>query len=93
MVKKTGTVSSLLLALAIAVPLATTGCAEHHYYRAYDPAHNDYHNWDNAEAGFYVQWETETHRDHRDFRKRNNEEQQEYWKWRHDHSDHDHDRH
>ncbi|HXP86657.1 MAG TPA: hypothetical protein VN841_18145 [Bryobacteraceae bacterium] len=30
----------------------------------------------------------ETHRDpHRDFRKLNRDEQQEYWKWRHDRPD------
>jgi len=88
-----GYVGSLLLSAVLAAPLVTTGCAEHHYYRAYDPYHNDYHRWDNNEVVYYNQWTVETHRDqHRDYRKLNKEEQKEYWNWRHDH-DHDHDHH
>jgi len=88
-----GYVGSLLLSAVLAAPLVTTGCAEHHHYRAYDPYHNDYHRWDNNEVVYYNQWTVETHRDqHRDYRKLNKEEQKEYWNWRHDH-DHDHDHH
>jgi hypothetical protein len=80
---------SLLLAVALAVPLATTGCAEHHY-RVYDPYYNDYHQWDNNEVVYYNQWTVETHRDpHRDFKNLNNNEKKEYWTWRHSHEDHD----
>jgi len=36
-----------------------------------------------VETGYYQRWETDTHRHHEDFRRRNKEEQQEYWNWRH----------
>lgn len=52
-------------------------------YRVYDPGYRDYHNWDANEEGFYSQWEIQTHRRHRDFRKRPANEQKEYWEWRH----------
>jgi len=82
---------TFLLAGALALPLATVGCGEHHYYRAYDPYHNDYHRWDDHETVYYQQWSVDTHRDgHRDFRKLNDDEKKEYWNWRHQH-DHDHD--
>ena len=63
MVRKLGFFSSLVLAAAFVLPLATTGCA----HRVYDPYHSDYHHWNGHENGFYVQWEGETHRDHREF--------------------------
>lgn len=88
--------SSLLLGAALTLPLVTAGCAEHHYYRVYDPYYRDYHRWDNDEVVFYNQWSAENHRDlHRDFRKLDRDEQKEYWEWRHGHKDHDrdHDRH
>ena len=75
---------ALLLAGALAAPLAVIGCAEH-TYRVYDPYHNDYHRWDDHEVVFYTQWERDTHRDHRDFDKRDAAEQKEYWDWRHSH--------
>ncbi|MGA8540537.1 MAG: hypothetical protein WB566_13615 [Terriglobales bacterium] len=66
-------------------------CAEHHYYRVYDPYYSDYHVWNHDEVVYYNQWATEYHRDpHRDFRKLPPEEQKEYWTWRHSHGDHDH---
>jgi hypothetical protein len=64
------------------------GCAVH--ARVYDPYYHDYHHWDGTEVGFYGRWETETHREHRDFNQRNDSEKKEYWDWRHQ-SDHDHD--
>ncbi len=80
----------MILAMAFGMAMLVTGCAEHHYYRAYDPYHNDYHNWDSHENVYYQQWVVETHRDpHRDYRKLNKDEQKQYWTWRHDH-DHDH---
>jgi hypothetical protein len=72
--------------------LATLGCADHHYYRAYDPYYNDYHRWDDHERIYYEQWSRENHRDeHRDFRQLDKNEQKEYWTWRHSHPDQDHD--
>jgi hypothetical protein len=66
-------------------------CAEHNTYRVYDGYYHDYHNWDAHEESYYVGWEKETHRDHRDFKKRNADEQSDYWKWRHSHLDKDKD--
>jgi hypothetical protein len=81
----------LLLASAISLPLATVGCAEHHY-RTHDPYYNDYHRWDDHERVYYNQWVVETHRNpQRDYRKLNKDEQKEYWTWRHNHPDRDHD--
>ncbi len=77
----------LLLAAVLASPLVNTGCAVRARY--YDPDHGDYHRWNHGEVVYYNQWEVQTHRDHRDFKQRNADEQRDYWKWRHDH-DHDH---
>ena len=61
-------------------------------HRVYDPEYHDYHQWDNNEVVYYQRWEGETHRRHENFRRRNREEQNEYWNWRHRH-ERDHDRH
>lgn len=74
------------LAAALIAP-ALTGCAVH--ARVYDPYYHDYHAW-NGEVGYYSQWESDTHRDHKDFNKRSADEQKQYWDWRHSH---DHDQH
>ncbi len=84
-------VSSLFLAAALASSVLGTACAEHHYYRVYDPDHSDYHVWNHDEVVYYNQWARENHRDpNRDFRKLPPEEQKEYFNWRHSHGDHDH---
>jgi hypothetical protein len=84
--------SSLLLAIALASSLGGIACAEHHYYRVYDPYYTDYHVWNDDEVGYYHRWADETHRDRdRDFRKLPKDEQKEYWTWRHNHEDRDHD--
>ena len=72
--------TSLLVAFATAVPLTCSGCAAR--ANVYDPYYHDYHAWP-AEQGYYVQWETETHRDHRDFNKRSDADKKAYWDWRH----------
>jgi len=77
--------ASLLLLAVIASPVLISGCAVH--ARVYDPYYNDYHTWA-GENGYYLQWERETHRDHRDFNKRSDKEKKEYWDWRHHHEDH-----
>jgi hypothetical protein len=77
--------SSLLLAAVLLSPVAITGCAARASYRVYDPYYGDYHRWDDHENAFYLQWEGETHRDHRDFDKRDRNEQKEYFTWRHNH--------
>jgi hypothetical protein len=77
--------SLILMASTMAVPVFITGCATHAEagYRVYDPYYGDYHTWDNGEAVYYSRWENETHRNHEDFRKRNSDEQKQYWTWRH----------
>jgi len=80
-------VSSILLAVALFSPVLFSGCAVRASYRVYDPAHADYHVWDGNEVVYYQRWEVETHRDHREFKKRHSDEQKEYWTWRHDHHD------
>jgi hypothetical protein len=77
--------STLLLAGAIAAPAMISGCAAHAEYRVYDPYHSDYHAWNHDEVVYYGQWETETHRQHVDYKKRKGDEQKEYWDWRHQH--------
>jgi hypothetical protein len=80
-------VGPLCLALTIAAALTTTGCAEHHYYRVYDPYYRDYHVWNDNEVVYYHRWAAETHHDpNRDFRKIPPGEQKDYWTWRHGHS-------
>jgi len=79
----------LFLAAMLTSPLLFTGCAVH--ARVYDPYYHDYHAWD-GESGYYVQWETDTHRRHEDFNKRSDNDKKAYWDWRHQH-DHDHDNH
>ena len=88
---------AMTLALAVGLPLLTVGCAEHHYYRAYDPYYRDYHRWDRHEDAYYQQWTFETHRPRVDYRRLNRYEQREYWTWRHNHrkyrhNDRDYDR-
>jgi hypothetical protein len=81
-------VSHGLAAAGLFAMLGVSGCAVHAGvgYRVYDPYYSDYHVWNDGEVGFYNNWAAETHRDpHRDFRKLNHNDQQEYWKWRHDH--------
>jgi hypothetical protein len=82
-------VSSLFLAAALAATVVGTACAEHHYYRVYDPYYSDYHVWNDTEVTYYHQWARENHRDeNRDFRKLPPEEQKQYWTWRHSNGDH-----
>lgn len=78
-------VYSILVVVAFFCGVALSGCAVRASYRAYDPAYEDYHVWDGNEGVYYQRWEVETRRDHRDIRKRNNDEQKEYWTWRHAH--------
>lgn len=86
--------ASLALGTAFLSPALIAGCASGHA-RMYDAGYGDYHTWDANENVYYVQWETNTHRDHQDFKRRNADEQKEYWTWRHsnqkdDRHDNDH---
>jgi hypothetical protein len=83
---------SFALAAALALPITISGCAARvdAGYRYHDRDHDDYHVWNNDEVVYYGQWENETRRDHKEFRKRDANDQKEYWNWRHN-RDHDHD--
>ncbi len=76
--------SPLLLAAMVSTALLS-GCTVH--ARIYDPYYRDYHTWDEHEGVYYGQWERETHRDHADFKSRNDGDQKDYWAWRHNHTD------
>ena len=74
---------ALLLIGAIAAPVATIGCAAR--VRVYDVGYRDYHHWNADEDRHYRVYLQEKHENYRDFKERNKDEQQDYWKWRHDH--------
>jgi hypothetical protein len=78
-----GKLSTLFLGTVMVASL--TGCAVHAGY--YDPYYHDYHRW-NGETVYYNQWEHDTHRNHEDFKKRNDADKKAYWDWRHSHDDH-----
>jgi len=79
----------MVLSVAMVVfPVVISGCAAR--VRVYDEEHRDYHDWNHGEVVYYQRWEVETHRDHRDFNRRNAEEKKEYWNWRHAHMDNEH---
>lgn len=84
---------SLICATVLLAPVAMSGCAASGSYRVYDSDHHDYHQWNQSEEGYYVQWESNTHRHHEKFRKRDSDDQKQYWNWRHSHSDNGHDNH
>jgi Spy/CpxP family protein refolding chaperone len=85
-------VPHLVLASLLAATVALVGCAAHSEYRVYDPDDGTYHYWNRSEAGYYNQWEHDTHRHHRDYRKRSQDEQRQYWQWRANHRGHDQNR-
>lgn len=76
---------AILLALALLSPVMISGCAARASNTVYDPYYRDNHVRDNNEMFYYQRWETETHREHRDYKRRKSDEQKEYWDWRHKH--------
>jgi hypothetical protein len=73
-----------LLAMAITSgPVLLSGC--YGQVRYYDTDYGVYHTWNRHEGVYYQQWENDTHRRHENFRDRNKQDQEEYWRWRHDH--------
>jgi hypothetical protein len=66
-----------LLAGAIASSMLLAGCFFHH---------GPYSPWISVEEPRYEQWERSTHRDHKQFDTRADDEQREYWQWRSSHS-------
>ena len=78
-------VTSFVLSAAFAASVMLAGCSARvtSGYRVHDSYQNDDHAWDNNELVFYSRWEGDTHRKHRDFRRRHANEQKDYWTWRH----------
>lgn len=72
-------INLLVFAAALSIALLT-GCTVHARY--YDPYYHDYHPA-SGEVVYYNQWERDSHHDHVELKKRNKEEQKEYWDWRH----------
>jgi len=72
--------SSWLLTATMTTTLFAIGCTVHAGY--YDPYYHDYHPMQ-GEVVYYGQWESETHREHKELKQRNKDEQNEYWDWRH----------
>lgn len=84
-------VRTLMMSAVVFLQFFLGACAEHNSYRVDDGYYHDHHDWDDREQSYYVQWENESHREHRDFKARSSDEQNEYWKWRHSHDkDKDH---
>lgn len=69
-------VSYGLFAALITAAGISTGCEVRAGY--YDPYYHDQHRWA-VEEPYYSRWEGETHRRHEEFRRRNKEEQRQYW--------------
>ena len=83
-------ISACLLGGAMATAIFTTGCGVHAGY--YDPYYHDHHPVD-GEIVYYNQWESDNHHEHKDLKRRNKDEQKEYWDWRHKHDKDKHDDH
>jgi hypothetical protein len=65
-------VQILLVAGALASPPVVSGCFFNHHSSP----------WMQVEESHYEQWERATHRSHRDYQARGDDEQKEYWQWR-----------
>jgi len=86
-------ISSLLLAVALAAPVAVLAIPASKddgvQIRVYDSHHKDYHNWDDHENRAWGVYLTNNHKKQREFKKASKREQNNYWNWRHSHPDHD----
>jgi hypothetical protein len=86
-------ISSLLLAAALAAPVAIMAAPGPQdasvQIRFYDRSHKDYHNWDDRESHAWGIFLSKNHRDSHEFLKANTKEQSNYWNWRHAHPDRD----
>lgn len=75
----------LLFTSVLATALFSSGCEAH--VRVYDPYYHDYHVWA-PEDPYYRQWERDNHREHVEFKKRNEADRKAYWDWRHNSEHH-----
>ncbi len=86
-------ISSLLLAAALAAPVAVLSAPapkdDGVQVRIYDSHHKDYHKWDDHENRAWALYLTNNHKKQHEFSKSSKREQTRYWNWRHSHPDHD----
>jgi hypothetical protein len=86
-------ISSLLLAAALAAPVAIMASPAPNddgvQVRVYDSHHKDYHNWDDHENNAWGIYLTNNHEKNHEFSKSSKKEQSHYWNWRHSHPDRD----
>jgi hypothetical protein len=86
-------ISSLLLAAALAAPVAVMAAPapkdEGVQVRVYDSRHKDYHNWDDRENNSWGIYLTNNHKKKHEFSRSSRREQSHYWDWRHSHPDRD----
>jgi len=76
---------TILLGVALATPLLTSGCAAR--VRYYDDYYADHHPWNDGEARAYRVWLGERHYEYREFNRLSRDQQRDYWRWRHEHPD------
>jgi type III secretory pathway component EscR len=82
--------NAILLAAALTVPAHINAQDRDNQTRHYeDKAHNDSHEWNDAEDKAYRRYLEEHHKKYHDFDKASKKEQADYWKWRHSHPDQD----
>src|SRR5262249_19727473 len=79
---------SAVIVAALIGPAAAMGCATHHNYNPY--YYREYPEWDDHDRTYYLFWENETHREHREYLRRSEREQRVYWEWRRHHDRHHH---
>lgn len=80
-------IASLCFATVLSVPVAVLAAAAPQDDRVYDPAHKDYHHWDDRENAAWHRFIAEKHWKDHEFAKATRKEQEAYWNWRHDHPD------
>lgn len=83
--RTTGVIGSLLLAVALASPALTSGCAAR--VGVYDEWHHDHHRWDDHEEIVFRGYLTDNHKDYHRYKEMSRDDQKAYWDWRHNHSD------
>jgi hypothetical protein len=86
-------ISSLLLAAALAAPVAILAAPAPNddgvQIRFYDSRHKDYHNWDDRENKSWGVYLSDNHKRSHEFSRSSRREQSHYWNWRHSHPDRD----
>jgi hypothetical protein len=81
--RKSGILSSLFFAAALAAPVVIVGCAGR--LTVADEWHGDRHRWDSHEDVVFRAYLTENHREYRPFDRLSRDEQRAYFDWRHAH--------